>query len=108
MLHQVHGQLRPVREFCNIYQYNHKKMKNIQLYEEYSSENIIFNDGQIQRAETLWNSLHFKYRSNKFFTNLFDKMKNQRTLSKKQWNELNYLLTNGKSRYESGILPKNY
>lgn len=83
-------------------------MKNIQLYEEYSSDNIIFNDGQIQRAETLWNSLHFKYTNNKFFANLFNKMRTQRSLTKKQWAELNYLLTNGKSRYESGNLPPNY
>jgi len=83
-------------------------MKNIQLYEEHSSDIVNFNDGQIQRAETLWNSLHFKYTSNKFFSSLFNKMKMNRSLTKKQWAELNYLLTNGKSRYESGNLPNNY
>jgi hypothetical protein len=32
----------------------------------------------------------------------------KKKLSRLQWAELEFLLKNGKSRYEAGVLPKNY
>jgi len=67
-----------------------------------------FTDSEIQYYQKLWDWLHEKYRYNKFFSGLWDKVKTKKSLSNKQWIELEFLLKNGKSRYESGILPNNY
>ena len=82
-------------------------MKNIKVYEEYNtlSEGQTFNDVDISRYEKLWNTLHVKYTNNPFFLSLYKQMKSKRSLSDKQWQEFEYLLKNGRTRYEAGILP---
>ena len=97
-------------------------MKHIELYENYGSSgtweknrntgNLAgkkqFTDAEIQYYEKLWNWLNVRHYNNKFFSNLWDKVKTKKELTKRQWLELEFLLKNGKSRYEAGQLPNNY
>jgi len=84
-------------------------MNHIQLFENFNQGmRKEFTDSEIQYYQKLWDWLHEKYRYNKFFSGLWDKVKTKKSLSNKQWIELEFLLKNGKSRYESGILPNNY
>ena len=71
--------------------------------------NIIqFEDTKINYYIRLWNQQKIKYHQNVFFTSLIDKMKSKKRLTINQWNQLEFLLKNGCSMYESGKLPKNY
>jgi hypothetical protein len=84
-------------------------MKHIRLYENFNlPERKDFTDSEIQYYQKLWDWLPEKYRYNKFFLSLWEQAKNKMYLSKKQWIQLEYLLKNGKSQYEAGILPNNY
>lgn len=83
-------------------------MENIKLYEDFNQGNIEFDENQLKRIENLWSKLHYKYVGNPFFLKLYNKAKNKRHLTKNQWLEFNFLLNNGMSRYEAGVLPKNY
>jgi hypothetical protein len=97
-------------------------MKNLKLFEEYGSASYgaqnrntgdlagkkTFTDAEIAYYEKLWNWTNVKYHNNKFFSNLWNKVKTKKELTKRQWLELEFLLKNGKSRYESGVLPNNY
>jgi len=68
----------------------------------------MFTDSEIVYYKKLWNSLNLKYTNNQFFSSLWLKVLDKKRLTKNQWRELEFLLKNGKSRYESGILPSNY
>ena len=84
-------------------------MDHIQLFENFNQGGRKeFTDDEINYYQKLWDWLHEKYRYNKFFSSLWDKVKTKKSLTNKQWIELEYLLKNGKSRYEAGILPNNY
>jgi hypothetical protein len=67
-----------------------------------------FTESEIAYYQRLWDFLHFRYRNNKFFSSLWDKLISKKRLTKNQWIELEFLLKNGKSRYEAGLLPPNY
>lgn len=83
-------------------------MKHINLYENFNQpERKHFTDSEIEYYQKLWDWLHQKYRYNQFFLKLWEQAKTKRYLSKKQWSQLEYLLKNGKSQYEAGILPSN-
>jgi hypothetical protein len=92
-----------------IYQGSIKLTKNT-LYEAVTSNLVYFNDEfKLSYYKRLWDSLNiYKSVHNKFFNSLYTKMITKKVLTKLQWIELEYLLKNGKSRYEAGILPKNY
>ena len=84
-------------------------MKNIELYENFiDSQRKEFTDSEISYFQKLWDSLHQKYRYNQFFVKLWNQAKDKKYLSKKQWTQLEYLLRNGRTQYEAGILPNNY
>jgi hypothetical protein len=83
-------------------------MENIKLYEEFQDNKKYFTDAEITYYQKLWDSLHERHRNNSFFSKLWSQVKINKYLTKKQWTELEFLLKNGKSRYESGILPSNY
>lgn len=84
-------------------------MKHLELYENFQdSEKKYFTDSEIKYYQKLWDWLHQKYRNNKFFSKIWSQAKINKVLTKKQWIELEFLLKNGKSRYEAGILPSNY
>ncbi len=84
-------------------------MKNLEIYENFvNNDKKYFTDEEIKYYTKLWGFLNIKYANNQFFSKLFNQMTTKKYLTNKQWSELEYLLKNGKSRYESGILPKNY
>jgi len=85
-------------------------MKHIEIYENFGSSQVRkeFTDSEIQYYQKMWDWLPEKYRYNRFFSSLWDQAKSKRYLSSKQWIQLEYLLKNGKSQYEAGILPNNY
>lgn len=84
-------------------------MKHIKIYENFlQGGKKEFSDSEIQYYQKLWDSLYDKYRYNKFFLSLWNQVKNKKSLSNKQWIQLEFLLKNGKSQYEAGILPNNY
>lgn len=88
-------------------------MGYIKLFEDYNSEReepVLFNDeAKLRYYKKLWDSLNVKYTQyNRFFPKLFKQMIEKRKLSRLQWAELEFLLKNGKSRYDAGVLPKNY
>jgi len=84
-------------------------MKHLFIFENFSNtERKQFTDAEIEYYQKLWDWLPEKYRYNRFFSSLWDQAKFKRSLTKKQWTQLEYLLKNGKSQYEAGILPSNY
>jgi len=84
-------------------------MNHISLFENFSENTKKeFTDSEIQYYQKLWNFLPEKYRYNKFFLTLWNQVNKKKYLTKKQWTQLEYLLKNGKSQYEAGILPSNY
>jgi hypothetical protein len=84
-------------------------MKHIQLFENFAQGAMKeFSDSEIVYFQRLWDSLNQKYRYNQFFVKLWNQAKDKRYLTKKQWTQLEYLLRNGRSQYEAGILPNNY
>jgi len=83
-------------------------MKHLTLFEGFENDKKHFNDAEILYWTKLWNSLNIKYRNNQFFSKLWKQMTSKKHLTKKQWTEMEFLLKNGKSRYETGVLPPNY
>jgi hypothetical protein len=84
-------------------------MNHIQLFENFNQGGRKkFTDDEINYYQKLWDWLPEKYRYNRFFSSLWDQAKMKRSLSQKQWTQLEFLLKNGKSQYEAGILPSNY
>ena len=74
-----------------------------------TKDNIVhFEEDRIKYYNALWNSLKLVYHQNRFFSSLHSQMNDKKKLTIKQWNQYKYLLTNGRSMYEAGILPKNY
>lgn len=83
-------------------------MKNLKIYENFQDDNKkYFTEDEIKYFKKLWTFLNIKYENNTFFKGLYDKMTTKKYLTKNQWSELEYLLKNGRSKYEAGILPKN-
>ena len=83
-------------------------MKHLDLYENFNQTNRkYFTDAEINYYTKLWGFLNIKYANNPFFSKLFNQMTTKKYLSNNQWSELEYLLKNGRSKYEAGILPKN-
>jgi len=83
-------------------------MKYLSLFENFQDDRKYFTDSELSYWNKLWNSLNIKYHNNQFFSKIWDLMKTKKSLTKKQWLEMEFLLKNGKSRYEAGILPANY
>lgn len=70
---------------------------------ENASNFVEFEDSMIKRWTTLYNMQHIKYHSG-FFKSIFDQLIKNKRLTKKQYDEFKFLLDNGKSRYEAGVL----
>jgi hypothetical protein len=84
-------------------------MKHLKLYENFQNqERKYFTDSEITYSQKFWDWLHERHRNNQFFSKIWNQAKTKKSLTKKQWVELEFLLKNGKSRYEAGILPRNY
>lgn len=78
------------------YRFFYNILENIQNY-------VTFDDNQIKRLTTLYNFQHIKYHQG-FFKNIFDKLVKDKKLTKKQYDEFKFLLDNGRSKYEAGVL----
>jgi len=84
-------------------------MKHLAIYENFNlPDRKYFTDSEIVYYQKMWDWLPQKYRYNQFFLKLWNQVKEKKYLSKKQWIQLEYLLKNGRSQYEAGILPSNY
>lgn len=84
-------------------------MKHLDIFENFSNQQKKeFSDSEIEYYQKMWDWLPQKYRYNQFFVKLWNQVKLKRYLSKKQWIQLEYLLKNGRTQYEAGILPNNY
>lgn len=83
-------------------------MNHLLIFENFNNPRKEFTQDEINYYQKLWDWLPEKYRYNKFFSSLWEKAKEKRSLSQKQWTQLEFLLKNGKSQYEAGILPSNY
>lgn len=89
-----------------------KKSNNkeeLEPLQEATQDNLVHfdDDVKLNYYKKLWNSLNiYKSVHNKFFKSLYDKMVEKRVLTRLQWAELEYLLKNGRSRYEAGIYKR--
>lgn len=83
-------------------------MENIFNFEEFLNENmndkIEFSDNRIKSIRTSFNSLPLKYVNNKFFKSIMQQLEKNKKLTKKQYDNLSYLLRHGRSMYEDGYL----
>lgn len=83
-------------------------MKYLDLYESFKhSVRKYFTEEEIKHYSKLWGFLNIRYANNPFFSSIYNQMTTKKSLTQKQWSELEYLLKNGRSKYEAGILPKN-
>jgi len=76
-------------------------------FEEFQEARNIFKEfdqTQIDRMKKLWSFQHAKYHNNTFFVNIMKQLEEKKKLSQRQYEELQYLLDNGRSKYEAGVL----
>lgn len=95
--------------YCSeIIDIDNTSIKNIittlEKFKESLNDVISFNDGQIKYIIQMFDNLHSKYRNNKFYKSLYNKAIKTKQLSQKQYDNLFYLLKNGKSMYEDNKL----
>ena len=64
---------------------------------------IEFTDARINTILIQFAQQHIKYH-NSFFKSIIRSLEKNRSLTKKQWDQLNYLITKGRTMYEDGIL----
>lgn len=64
---------------------------------------IEFTDNRIKSILIQFDQQHVKYH-NKFFKSIINSLKKNKSLTKKQWDQLNYLITKGKTMYEDNYL----
>jgi len=69
-----------------------------------SSEIIQYNDNQILYFKKMFSLQHSKYKTNNFFKSIMSQLENKKQLSKKQEDQLKYLIKHGKSMYENNYL----
>lgn len=63
-----------------------------------------FSENRVKTLLILFDQQHIKYHNNSFFKSIVNKLKKKKTLTKKQYDQLIYLLTHGKSMYEDNML----
>lgn len=87
-------------------------MKHIEILESFQPPETPpkkeFTDAQIAYYEKIWKKMPHRYTQNKFFSSVWNTMKTKKSLTKKQWVELEFLFKNGKSRYEAGQLSTKH
>lgn len=88
-------------EYLNPYVLERKQFSFI--YENIVNS-ITFEDTMVKRIVTLFNQVNIKYHRGTFFPGLIETLKTKKKLSKKQWEELKYLIDNGQTKYEAGVL----
>lgn len=88
-------------EYLNPYVLEHKQFNIIR---EAINKWISFDDKQVESIKKKFIGLNVKYANNPFFKSIISALESKKKLSQKQWDELEYLLVNGKTKYEAGIL----
>jgi len=88
-------------EYLNPYVLERKQFS--MLYEAINKW-ISFDDKQVASLEKKFVSLNVKYAHNTFFKSIMAALNSKKKLSAKQWEELSFLLSNGRTKYEAGIL----
>jgi len=78
--------------------------KSFSLIRENITQWISFDDKQVASLKKRFNMLNVKYHSNPFFKSIMKQLEENKKLSKKQFDELKYLIDRGRTRYEDGIL----
>lgn len=78
--------------------------KAFSMLREAITQWISFEDTQVKRIETLYNQVNIKYHQGNFFPSIVKQLKEKKKLSKKQWEELKFLIDNGQTKYEAGVL----
>lgn len=78
--------------------------KQFLFINENLNETITFTDDQIKYVMQRYNTLHSKYHNDNFFAPMVKKLQKNKKLSKKQNDQLQFLIKNGKSMYEAGVL----
>ncbi len=84
--------------YLNPFVLEHSQFKMI--YESINNT-IEFNTGQINYIKSIFKTLHTKYQTNAFLKSVYDKAINNGKLTKNQQLELEFVLKNGKTRYEA-------
>lgn len=92
-------------EYLNPYVLERKEFSF--LY-EHVNPTIKFEDTQVTALKKQFGNLNFKYAANPFYKSVMNQLENKKQLSKKQYDELTFLLQNGKTRYEAGMLSTKY
>jgi len=83
-----------------------KRLPRIDEMED--SGRVELDDNKIAYYKQLWNNLHEKYRNQGIWKNMWQTAQDKKSLTRKQFAELDYLLRNGKTQYESGILSTKH
>lgn len=74
------------------------------LMEKMAVEYVEFDDAMIKRNKTLYSFLPNNVANSPFVQSVYNKMLTKRRLTKRQWDELKYILDNGKSKYNNNQL----
>ena len=78
--------------------------KAFTLLREAITQWISFDDAQVKNLKKRFDMVHIKYHANPFYMSVMKQLTDKKKLSKKQWEELKYLIENGRTKYEAGIL----
>lgn len=78
------------------------KISNFKNFQE-NKQYVEFDDNKIKYFKKLFSFLSPKHNTH-FWNSIMTQMEQNKKLTKKQFDELEYLLKNGKSRYEAGVL----
>lgn len=78
--------------------------KSFTMLREAITQWISFDDTQVKNMEKRFNTVHIKYHNNPFYASVVKQLKDKKKLSKKQFDEFKYLIDNGQTRYEAGVL----
>lgn len=80
------------------------EFKQFKFINENLNMSVTYTDDQIKYVMQRYNSLNIKYHNDNFFAPMVKKLQKDKKLSKKQNDQLQFLLKNGKSMYEAGVL----
>ena len=78
--------------------------KQFRLMREALLNVVEFDDNKIKYYTKLYNTLQLTVQNNPFVKSVWNRFITKKKLSKKQWDELEYILKNGKTKYAAGIL----
>ncbi len=91
--------------YLNPYVLEFYQFKRIyEMVNENTGSWISFDDKQVKSLVDNFNRQNVKYHSNNFFKSIISQLQTKKKLSKIQFDNLNFLLKNGKTKYEAGLI----